>query len=388
VLKNIKVFSGKKIFKEVVMKRNLKLGLILGITLLMLLPVYARAQMGLKLQEGSGIVNVGSTVMNLSANQGETISFLITSSLSNPMFTWLASPNGATTVDTENFTWTSVSAGSYLAVFEGSNGTQAEQLVVMITISSNSTTPTPPTETITVSFLNPPTTGTSGLPVSFTASATSSLNHSLQYNFIWGDGTSTGFVSASAQSHTYSTTATYTYTVIVQAKCPTDNVLAQASTRITISGSGGGGSETGEIGSRTNPIKLDQPMPKNALWYGYHNNYSSEYIIPKGSTRYFEVDPIAYTGKTGETGVIRIAVFNFNQTTNMKNRLIAINKNTGTEKGAASFSSSCAYKTVKYTPPIPPDEKYLIECTETGSKDQRMSVWWEFSSATVADRDF
>ncbi len=72
----------------------------------------------------------------------------------------------------------------------------------------------------------------------------------------------------------------------------------------------------------------------------------------------------------------------------MKNRLIAINKNTGAEKATSSFSGSCAYKLIKYTPPIPPDEKYIIECTETGSKDQRMSVWWEFSSGTYADKDF
>jgi hypothetical protein len=141
--------------------------------------------------------------------------------------------------------------------------------------------------------------------------------------------------------------------------------------------------DCGPLGSRNNPVKLNQAMPKNALWYGYNLNYSPEYTIPKGATRYFEVDPVGYGFGTG-TGIIMISIFDYDQSPNVRSTLIAINKNTGAQKGTQTFSGAQAHQRVRYTPPNPPDEKYIIECTETGVKNQPISVWWEFSTGTKA----
>jgi hypothetical protein len=174
----------------------------------------------------------------------------------------------------------------------------------------SATSPTPPAETITVSFSNPTNTGTSGQSVSFTASAASSLGDSLQYNFIWGDGTSTGFGSASTQLHTYNTTTTQAYTVIVQAKCPTHSVSGQASTPITITGSGGGGSGSGTI---TNPIKLNKTMDMVAK--GYMSQSSSDGTmgtvnLPKNTKLYFEVDTFATIGTSASSFGLNTKFYN------------------------------------------------------------------------------
>jgi hypothetical protein len=124
------------------------------------------------------------------------------------------------------------------------------------------------------------------------------------------------------------------------------------------------------------------PCPRNTSYYGYNANYGSEYTIPKGTTRYFEVDPIAYTGSTGGTGVIKISVFDYDQSPNVRSTLIVINKNTGAQKATSWFSGAQSNKYIVYIPPNPPDEKYIIQCVENGTKNQPVSVWWEFSSST------
>jgi hypothetical protein len=291
------------------MKRNLKLGLILGIAILMVLPVYARAL--IILNDLQGCIAPG-TIANITASQGATISFVVTSRLPNLLM--ISNPDAevatfpSATNGTSTFKWPTggsdpVAGGTYLAAFEANNGgTEVEYLVVMITIISTGGSPPPaPTETISVSFSNPTTTGTSGAPVSFTASATSSLGgDSFQYNFIWGDGTlQTGFGSAS-QSHTYNTTTTQTYTVTVQAKCSTHSVSGQASTPITITGSGGsGGGDTGALGSKTNPIKVNKYSIKGGYMPSISPDNSRGYVeIPAYTKWYFEVDPLATTGKS------------------------------------------------------------------------------------------
>ena len=97
------------------------------------------------------------------------------------------------------FTWntTGLSQGSYLAVFEAVDGTNTSQLVVMIKINPQETVSAP-------TGLSGPSTGTLGYSYSFTASGSiSSLGHAVEYQFDWGDGTSSSW-SASPQSHAYS----------------------------------------------------------------------------------------------------------------------------------------------------------------------------------------
>jgi hypothetical protein len=135
-------------------------------------------------------------------------------------------------------------------------------------------------------------------------------------------------------------------------------------------------------GSLNNPWKLNVACTGNLTAYGFNLNWSTQKTIPKGATRYFEVDPIAYTGNTGGTGVIKISVFDYDQSPNVRSTLIVINKNTGVQKATSLFSGAQATQYVRYVPPNPPDEKYIIKCTENGTKDQPLSVWWEFSSMT------
>jgi hypothetical protein len=134
-------------------------------------------------------------------------------------------------------------------------------------------------------------------------------------------------------------------------------------------------------GSLNNPWKLNVACTGNLTAYGFNLNWSTQKTIPKGATRYFEVDPVAYTGKVG-TGVIVIKVFDYDQSPNVRSTLIVINKNTGVQKATSLFSGAQATQYVRYVPPNPPDEKYIIKCTENGTKDQPLSVWWEFSSMT------
>ena len=77
------------------MKRNFKLGLILGIAILMLLPVYARAQMSLSNLQGV-------TVATITATQGDTISFTVTSPSSSPI-SMITSPEPNVSTQILNF---------------------------------------------------------------------------------------------------------------------------------------------------------------------------------------------------------------------------------------------------------------------------------------------
>jgi hypothetical protein len=173
----------------------------------------------------------------------------------------------------------------------------------MITINSTGGSPSPaPTETISTPTITvTPTPGISGQPVNFAASATSSSGDPLQYNFIWGDGTSTGFGSASTLLHTYNTTTTQTYTVTVQARCPTDNVSAQASRSITITGSGGSGGG-GALGTLTNPYKINKTTTLYSNGYIPENATAGSrgaIVIPAGAKVYFEVDPVGIGTSVG-----------------------------------------------------------------------------------------
>jgi hypothetical protein len=220
-----------------------------------------------------------------------------------------------------------------------------------------------PTYTVSVSVSNPSggsvtPTSRSGIASGGTASFTVTINSGY-----------TASVSAGSLNGT-----AWTFT----------NVTTNINATITFTQSGGGGDGT----TIDNPIKLNTPCARNTSYYGYNINYGSEYTIPRGATRYFEVDPIAYTRSTGSTGIIKICVFDYDQSPNVSSTLIVINKNTGAQKATSSFSGAQSYKFIVYTPPNPPDEKYIIQCVENGTKNQAISVWWEFSSSVKGTENF
>ncbi len=235
------------------MKRNLKLGLILGITLLMLLPVYARAQMSLNTLQNC---TAGGTVANITATQGAVINFVVTSSLSNPQLILDPDPQVAQ-FSNGIFTWNTggtdpVDPGSYTAVFQASSGTQVEQLVVMITINSTGDSPPPTTPTKYTLTVNVS-------PSSAAGSVTGAGSYAAETVVTLTASASTGYTFTSWTNVTSSSGTTAYVTMPSSAKIVTAKFTAS-----------GGGGETGEAGSRTNPIKLDQPMARNAIWYGYN----------------------------------------------------------------------------------------------------------------------
>jgi len=233
------------------MKRILKIGSILAIALLMLLPVCARAQMSLNnLQNCSA----GGTVASITATQGNIISFGVKSSLSNnplmitnPDQPTDKNPDGAT-FQNGTFTWNTggsspVVPGSYLAVFEGDNGTQAEQLVVLITINSSGSTPT--TVTVTASVVN--SAGGSVSPTSQTVSygGTATFNVTINSGFTAtvSEGTLSGttwtitnVTSTHTATITFTQQQTNTFTVTASVVNPAGGSVSPASQTVNSGG--------------------------------------------------------------------------------------------------------------------------------------------------------
>lgn len=138
-------------------------------------------------------------------------------------------PNTATGI----FTWTTggtslAPTGSYLAVFQATDGANTSQLVVMIKINPQETV-TPPT---TIS----PSTGTVNQATNFTASGAtvSTSGHTVEYRFNWGDNSGWSSWGSSTQTHTYASAGQFT--IQAQARCATDQVESTSySTTVTIS---------------------------------------------------------------------------------------------------------------------------------------------------------
>lgn len=171
--------------KEVAMRRNLKMGLILGIALFMLLPVYARAHMDLSLQPGSSttVTTGGSlSVASVIANLGDKIIFQVTSPLSGTItFSMIMNPDprqaptATFTPANAIFTWDTSSnappVGTYTGVFYADNGIDEEQLTAVITINPSSggsggSSPSPPSPPV----LSSPSNGATSVSINPTLS--------------------------------------------------------------------------------------------------------------------------------------------------------------------------------------------------------------------------
>jgi hypothetical protein len=88
-----------------------------------------------------------------------------------------------------------------------------------------------------------PTSGTMGTNYTYsTGGSTSSLGHSVQYFFDWGDGTNSGWLSVGTTSASKSWTSANTYSVKAKARCATDTgVESNWSTSLSVTISGGSG---------------------------------------------------------------------------------------------------------------------------------------------------
>jgi hypothetical protein len=261
--------------KEGAMRRNFKIGLILGIALLMLVPVYASAQMNLSNpQNCSG----GGTVATITATQGDTISFIVTSSLPNLQ---LIAPESGMALTNGTFTWNTAGfLGPYVALFESSNGTQAQQLVVMIMINAPSSGGSPPSNpTLTVN-INP-----SG------AGSVTSITPSGPYT-AGTDVTITVSPSANYTFSSWSSNVTSSSGTTAHVTMPSSNITVTAT--FTATGGGGGGT-----GSKTNPILLNQTSSViNGGNWGYTLNSTGTTSVATGTRTYFEFIPSWACGTT------------------------------------------------------------------------------------------
>ena len=156
------------------------------------------------------------------AQAGGTFSFNVSTDpgtvLSAPVRP-INSEGGQATFINGVFQWLvgSEDVGTYLAVFQADDGAKSSQVVVMIKVNQAT-----PGETITAPTVSCPSSATVGQSVSCTASgSTSSLSHTLQYQFDWGDGSSLSWGSAT-QSHSWANSGTYN--VKAKARCITDQV--------------------------------------------------------------------------------------------------------------------------------------------------------------------
>ncbi|MDP3000959.1 MAG: hypothetical protein Q8N47_25985 [Bryobacterales bacterium] len=102
------------------------------------------------------------------------------------------------------------------------DGTTTQRLTPVLVIGL-----TTPTESIsTPSTPSGPASGTTGVSYSYsTSGASSSLGHSVQYSFDWGDGTNSGWLGAGVTSASHSWASAGSYSVRAMARCVTDTAV-------------------------------------------------------------------------------------------------------------------------------------------------------------------
>jgi plastocyanin len=130
-----------------------------------------------------------------------------------------------------------------------------------------------------------------------------------------------GSVSPASQTVNYGGTATFTvttnsgYTASVSAGSLSgstwtiSNVTSNLSATITFTYSGGGGAS----GTKTNPIKINKPTTKVANGYipsTSLDNSRGTYVIKAGQKVYFELDPLATTGRSVLAFGLQIKFYN------------------------------------------------------------------------------
>jgi hypothetical protein len=148
-------------------------------------------------------------------------------------------PNQGTSTVKFNGVTASVAAWSNTSITSivPSGATTGNVLVTVVGVQSNGVGFTVPETISQPSQPSGPAVGQLSTPYSFSSSGSvSSLGHSLQYEFLWGDGTNSGWlaVGTTSASHTWGATGTYSITVI--ARCATDTAItSQPSSSLAVS---------------------------------------------------------------------------------------------------------------------------------------------------------
>jgi len=182
-------------------------------------------------------LSVSQTFNNLSANQTAnfTASPILTTITTSPIglpFT----VDGTAYSSSQTFQWLPLSTHTVGVltppaqyVFSSWSDNPSASHTITVPNSSSETVAYFTLETITQATLtggpsNGP--GGTGIQYAFTAAASSSFSHVLQYQFTWGDGTATSWQSSPAATKTWSSPGSYPVTV--QARCANESSVVSA----------------------------------------------------------------------------------------------------------------------------------------------------------------
>jgi hypothetical protein len=128
-------------------------------------------------------------------------------------------------------------------------------------------------------------------------------------------------------------------------------------------------------GTETNPLPLTNPLP-SIYGYGYDRHYTpGDYLIPRGKTLWFVVDPKSIAGYvTAPPTSIKINVINYDSyQTNVSADIYVVNRNTPTTKTYLyTLTGQATYPIFSYDA----NNYYLVAMKENGTRDQMMTLYW------------
>ena len=161
---------------------------------------------------------------------------------------------------------------------------------------------------------------------------------------------------------------------------PTGNpaTFTMPSANVTVTAVFTGGS-SGALGTEGNPIPLTQPLP--ALnGYGYEKHYTNgEYLVPRGGTVWFKIDPSLISGLTMPTK-FKIQAINYDAyQTNISGNIYLVNRATPTQKTLVNpfrSSSQANFQATYYIWTYSSSSYYVISITESGTENQYVSLYW------------
>jgi len=178
----------------------------------------------------------------------------------------------------------------------GTDSANKKGVLLRFSTSTNETVSTPSTPN------GPTNIGTNVLSTFFTGESLSSLDHSVQYFFDWGDGTNSGWLPTGTVGATKSWTVPGTYQVKAQARCDTDTSnVSKTSSALSVT-----------VSDAPTPVTLASP-PDGTVYDG-----CSLYSLPTfawtadGSFTGYEIqfskaesfDTVAASAKTSSVSVV------------------------------------------------------------------------------------